>query len=169
MFAASARRKAACPLLEGDCAMTILILFILLAVPSLAREPLAERIAHTEPSKYREIQAVHAGAGALHYPGPAGFERPEHELPLSAPGRDPSPRRHRQPFSPQDRGDVCDLRQRSRVHDQWPHLGGEGTGRRTLQDGTGPCHLQSLGQDRGLDQYRGQHRQGEVRQFQHGR
>ena len=49
--------------------MTILILFILLAVPSLAREPLAERIAHTEPSKYREIQAVHAGAGALHYQG----------------------------------------------------------------------------------------------------
>ena len=49
--------------------MTILILFILLAVPSLAREPLAERIAHTEPSKYRKIQSVHHGAGELHYQG----------------------------------------------------------------------------------------------------
>ncbi|MBI3681590.1 MAG: cupin domain-containing protein [Acidobacteria bacterium] len=40
-----------------------------LAFPLAAREPLAQRIAHTEPSKYRPVKNVHAGAGELHYMG----------------------------------------------------------------------------------------------------
>jgi len=42
---------------------------LLLAVALCAREPLAQRIAHTDPSKYRKIKSVHAGAGELHYIG----------------------------------------------------------------------------------------------------
>lgn len=34
-----------------------------------AKEPLAQRIAHSDPSKYRKIRSVHAGAGELHYQG----------------------------------------------------------------------------------------------------
>ncbi len=36
-------------------------------VPIAAREPLAARIAHSDPSKYRHSPAVHAGAGALDF------------------------------------------------------------------------------------------------------
>src|SRR6266542_1037191 len=37
-----------------------------LAVCSLpAREPLAQRIAHNDPSKYREVKNIHRGAGSL--------------------------------------------------------------------------------------------------------
>jgi mannose-6-phosphate isomerase-like protein (cupin superfamily) len=45
--------------------------FVLLLVPLLAqaREPLASRIAHTDPSRYRVARNVHAGAGELHYQG----------------------------------------------------------------------------------------------------
>ncbi|HEU0119298.1 MAG TPA: cupin domain-containing protein [Bryobacteraceae bacterium] len=35
----------------------------------LARDPLAQRIAHSDPAKYRKIRSVHAGAGELHYLG----------------------------------------------------------------------------------------------------
>lgn len=37
------------------------------APPLAAREPLAARIAHTEPEKFRRIKGVHAGAGELCY------------------------------------------------------------------------------------------------------
>jgi len=36
-------------------------------VPLAAREPLAQRIVHTDPSKYRPSKAVHDGAGQLDY------------------------------------------------------------------------------------------------------
>ena len=36
-------------------------------LPVIAREPLAARIAHADPSKYRNSPAVHAGAGSLDY------------------------------------------------------------------------------------------------------
>lgn len=45
------------------------IITILVAAPLLAREPLAERITHTDPTAYRRIKAVHQGAGELHYQG----------------------------------------------------------------------------------------------------
>jgi len=35
----------------------------------MAREPLAQRIARTDPSKFRQAKSVHAGAGELHYMG----------------------------------------------------------------------------------------------------
>ncbi|MCC6591226.1 MAG: cupin domain-containing protein [Bryobacterales bacterium] len=35
----------------------------------LARDPLAQRIAHTDPSRYNVAKTVHAGAGELHYQG----------------------------------------------------------------------------------------------------
>src|SRR5215208_3528162 len=41
----------------------------LLVLPMAAREPLAERIVHTDPSKYRAVPAVHGGAGKLEYTG----------------------------------------------------------------------------------------------------
>lgn len=40
-----------------------------IALPLLARDPLAQRIAHADPSKYRSIKSVHAGAGEMGYMG----------------------------------------------------------------------------------------------------
>lgn len=39
----------------------------LIVCPLLAHDPLAQRIAHTDPTKYQVSKAVHAGAGQLHY------------------------------------------------------------------------------------------------------
>jgi mannose-6-phosphate isomerase-like protein (cupin superfamily) len=47
--------------------MKLWCLAILLVVPLLAREPLAQRIAHTDPAKYRPSKAVHEGAGQMDY------------------------------------------------------------------------------------------------------
>ena len=49
--------------------MTRFLLAVLLTLPALAREPLAQRIAHTSPSEYRVAKTVHGGAGELHYQG----------------------------------------------------------------------------------------------------
>ena len=38
-----------------------------LVFPLAAREPLAQRIAHTDPAKYRPAKAVHGGAGQMEY------------------------------------------------------------------------------------------------------
>ncbi len=40
---------------------------VFLAAGLFARDPLSARIAHTDPSKYRPIPAVHAGAGTLDF------------------------------------------------------------------------------------------------------
>ena len=42
-------------------------LMLVLAVPLLAREPLAQRIAHTDPANYRPAAAVHGGAGRMEF------------------------------------------------------------------------------------------------------
>src|SRR5437764_7856482 len=47
--------------------MKAIVLAALLIAPLAAREPLAQRIVHTDPSKYRPSKAVHDGAGALDY------------------------------------------------------------------------------------------------------
>jgi mannose-6-phosphate isomerase-like protein (cupin superfamily) len=47
--------------------MKVLCLAALLLMPLGAREPLAQRIVHTDPSKYRPSKAVHNGAGQLDY------------------------------------------------------------------------------------------------------
>ncbi|MEO8130495.1 MAG: cupin domain-containing protein [Bryobacteraceae bacterium] len=52
----------------------ILLVASLLAFPLAAREPLAKRIAHTEPSKYQAIKAVHQGAGELDFEALLGSE-----------------------------------------------------------------------------------------------
>ena len=39
----------------------------LMMCPLLAREPLADRIVHNDPSRYRLSKAVHDGAGQMHY------------------------------------------------------------------------------------------------------
>ena len=44
--------------------LSVAVLWIL---PLLAREPLAQRIAHTDPAKYRTSKGVHKGAGQLDY------------------------------------------------------------------------------------------------------
>jgi mannose-6-phosphate isomerase-like protein (cupin superfamily) len=41
------------------------LLALLVILPVCAREPLAQRIAHTEPAKYRDLQHVHGGAGKM--------------------------------------------------------------------------------------------------------
>ena len=45
--------------------MKPLWLMLLLVCPLAAREPLAQRIAHTDPAKYKPSQAVHGGAGQV--------------------------------------------------------------------------------------------------------
>jgi mannose-6-phosphate isomerase-like protein (cupin superfamily) len=47
--------------------MKILYIAALWILPLAAREPLAQRIVHTDPSKYRPSKAVHDGAGQLDY------------------------------------------------------------------------------------------------------
>ena len=47
--------------------MTRLCLAVLCTLPLIAREPLAERIVHTNPAAYRAAKGVHAGAGELDY------------------------------------------------------------------------------------------------------
>jgi mannose-6-phosphate isomerase-like protein (cupin superfamily) len=42
---------------------------LLAGLAVLAKEPLAQRIAHSDPSTYRKIRSVHAGAGELHFAG----------------------------------------------------------------------------------------------------
>ena len=42
-------------------------LMLLLVFPLAAREPLAQRIAHTDPAKYRPAKAAHGGAGQMDY------------------------------------------------------------------------------------------------------
>ncbi|MGD0226224.1 MAG: cupin domain-containing protein [Terriglobia bacterium] len=42
-------------------------LMLLLVFPLAAREPLAQRIAHTDPAKYRPSKAVHGGAGQMEF------------------------------------------------------------------------------------------------------
>src|SRR5216683_209909 len=45
--------------------MRLILIVSLLAYPLIAREPLAKRIAHTDPSKYRREAHVHEGAGEM--------------------------------------------------------------------------------------------------------
>ena len=47
--------------------MKTLCIAALWILPLAAREPLAQRIVHTDPSKYRPSKAVHDGAGQLDY------------------------------------------------------------------------------------------------------
>src|SRR6266545_659410 len=49
--------------------MNRLFLSAILCLPLAAREPLAQRIAHTDPSKYRVSKNIHGGAGELHFMG----------------------------------------------------------------------------------------------------
>src|SRR5437763_14656576 len=51
----------------GDPSMKAVLLACLAVIPLMAREPLAQRIVHTDPAKYRASPSVHAGAGSLHY------------------------------------------------------------------------------------------------------
>jgi mannose-6-phosphate isomerase-like protein (cupin superfamily) len=44
-----------------------LCLMLVLALPLVAREPLAQRIAHTDPSKYKPAKGAHGGAGQMDY------------------------------------------------------------------------------------------------------
>jgi mannose-6-phosphate isomerase-like protein (cupin superfamily) len=43
--------------------------FLTMATLLVARDPLAQRIARTDPSKYRKSRSVHGGAGELHFTG----------------------------------------------------------------------------------------------------
>jgi mannose-6-phosphate isomerase-like protein (cupin superfamily) len=47
--------------------MRTLFLALLFLSPLAAREPLAQRIAHTDPAKYAPAKAVHGGAGQMEY------------------------------------------------------------------------------------------------------
>jgi mannose-6-phosphate isomerase-like protein (cupin superfamily) len=46
---------------------TIFVLTLAVLLPLAAREPLATRISHADPAKYRHSPAVHGGPGALDY------------------------------------------------------------------------------------------------------
>ena len=48
---------------------TLLVWLLLAALPLAARDPLAKRIARTDPAQYRQLRNVHGGAGELHYQG----------------------------------------------------------------------------------------------------
>jgi mannose-6-phosphate isomerase-like protein (cupin superfamily) len=47
--------------------MKLFCLAIMITASLIAREPLAQRVVHTDPAKYRPSPSVHAGAGQLDY------------------------------------------------------------------------------------------------------
>ncbi len=47
--------------------MKTVCLVLVVILPLAAREPLAQRIAHTDPTKYRVAKAVHGGAGQMDF------------------------------------------------------------------------------------------------------
>ena len=47
--------------------MRTILLTLLCAVCALGRDPLAQRIRHTDPARYRPSKAVHGGPGQLNY------------------------------------------------------------------------------------------------------
>ncbi len=47
--------------------MSSILLALLWAIPAIAAEPLAQRIAHADPAKYNTIAAVHAGPGQMKF------------------------------------------------------------------------------------------------------
>jgi mannose-6-phosphate isomerase-like protein (cupin superfamily) len=47
--------------------MRSLCFALMIVLPAAAREPLAQRIVHTDPAKYRSAKTVHGGAGQLDY------------------------------------------------------------------------------------------------------
>jgi len=49
--------------------MRAILMAAVLALPLAAQQPLADRIAHNDPSRYRAAKSVHGGAGELHYMG----------------------------------------------------------------------------------------------------
>src|SRR5262245_9384118 len=49
--------------------MLRIVMLLSLSLAAFAREPLAQRIAHNDPAKYRKAKSVHAGAGELHFMG----------------------------------------------------------------------------------------------------
>jgi mannose-6-phosphate isomerase-like protein (cupin superfamily) len=44
-----------------------LLAALAVVLPLCARDPLAQRIAHTDPAKYRDLQHVHGGAGRMNF------------------------------------------------------------------------------------------------------
>jgi mannose-6-phosphate isomerase-like protein (cupin superfamily) len=55
--------------LQSMTPITCLLALTAAAALVHARDPLAQRIAHTDPAKYRKAKSVHAGAGELHFMG----------------------------------------------------------------------------------------------------
>ncbi len=45
--------------------MKTTLLMLVMILPLAAREPLAQRIAHTDPAKYQTVKAIHGGAGQM--------------------------------------------------------------------------------------------------------
>ena len=45
--------------------MRVVLLFVMCAVLMFGRDPLAQRIRHNDPSRYRQSRSVHGGAGQM--------------------------------------------------------------------------------------------------------
>jgi mannose-6-phosphate isomerase-like protein (cupin superfamily) len=53
--------------MKALCVAVLLCVAVCPVLPQVARQPLADRIAHADPAKYRHNPAVHNGPGALDY------------------------------------------------------------------------------------------------------
>jgi mannose-6-phosphate isomerase-like protein (cupin superfamily) len=49
--------------------MKTILLMLVMVLPLAAREPMAQRIAHTDPAQYRPAKAVHGGVGQMDFMG----------------------------------------------------------------------------------------------------
>ena len=96
--------------------MKTLWLMLVLVFPLAAREPLAQRIAHTDPAKYRPAKAVHGGAGQMDYMVLLDAHSLDTNLLLPAPGHPRAEKRDWPSLSQPMRGDVCHLRRRGAVY-----------------------------------------------------
>ena len=115
--------------------------------------PLAERIAHTTPEKYRPSPSVHGGPGQLDYMGLFNATSLDTNLYLPASRHHPAEERHRRAFPQPVRRDVRHLRRRSAVHDRRSHVGAEGTSRRADRMGSIARDLQPHRQADPVDEH----------------
>ena len=96
--------------------MKTLWLMLVMVLPLAAREPLAQRIAHTDPAKYRTVKAVHGGAGQMDFMVLLDAHALDTNLLLPAPGHSRAEKRDWPSLSQPMRGDVRHPRRRGAVY-----------------------------------------------------
>ena len=145
------------------------VLRLCLILPLAAREPLAQRIVHTDPVEVPAFEGGPRRRRPIGLHGPVRRPQPRHQPVLSASRRHPAEERDRRALPQSMRGDVRHLRRRGAVHHRRPHSRAERTRRRAVPHGPLPRHLQRHRQAGAMDEHQRLRDEGHVRRLQSGR